>query len=130
VIKKTLATAAIAVSVVGAAGMATPAMAIGGDDEGGTSVNGNGTKQIYGNTTTSGYMSPNIALINGSFNRFCIGLDDLDLAVPAPLAINDVLNNKPKNVCSDNSTSVSGDSPLSHILSDLSLLSENGVSRH
>jgi hypothetical protein len=137
VINKTLATVAVAASVVGATGIAaSPAFAIGGDEKGPGAVNSNGAKQIYGNTTTGGYMSPNISLINGSLNRLCIGADDIDLQNLVPIIpivnipIQDILNNKPKNSCSDNSVAQSGDSPLSHILSDLSLLSENGVSKH
>jgi hypothetical protein len=132
VIKKTLATVAVAASVVGATGIAaTPALAVGGDHEQ-NSVSGNGNKQVYGNTTTGGYMSPNISLINGSFNRFCLNAEDIDPAIAALIGVSvtDLLNSKPHNTCSDNSTVIDGDDPLSHILSDLSVLSENGVSKH
>lgn len=135
-IKKTLATVAVAASVVGAAGMATPAMAVGGDDEGATSVNGNGSKQIYGNTTTGGYMSPNISLINGSLNKPCITIppnvdvQNLVQVLAIPIGVQDVLTSKNSQTCTENSTQVDGDDPLSHVLSDLSLLSENGVSKH
>ncbi|MGK5531756.1 rodlin [Streptomyces sp. URMC 129] len=133
-IKKTLASVAVAASVVGATGLAAaPAMAIGGDDESGNAatVNGNGQKQVYGNTTTGGYMSPNISLVNGSFNDFCVTVDDISnivqiLAIP----IDDILSSQPDLECSENSTQVDGDDPLSRLLSDISLLSENGVSKH
>ncbi|MGP4112215.1 rodlin [Streptomyces sp. 4N509B] len=129
-IKKTLATVVVAASAVGVTGVAaTPALAIGGDETEAVK-NALGAKEAIGNTTTGGYMSPNISLINGSLNRVCLGLDDIDAGVLQLVGVYDLLNNKPKNSCSDNSTATSGDSPLSHILSDLSVLSENGVSKH
>ncbi len=45
-----------------------------GDDNGHTSLSGNGAEQYYGNSSTSGDMSPQIGLIQGSFNKPCIGL--------------------------------------------------------
>lgn len=129
-IKKTLATVAVAASAVGATGMAaTPALAVGGDNGGTEAVNGNGAKQFYGNTTTGGYMSPNISLINGSLNKPCIPLDDIDVqnvvqVLAIPIGLQDLLNSKPKMTCSENSTQTDGDDPLSHILSDI--LSGNG----
>ncbi len=68
-IKKMMATAAAAASVVGiGAAMAPQAMAI-GNDNGINTVNGNGASQIYGNQATYGTMSPQMALIQGSFNK-------------------------------------------------------------
>ncbi|MGW6458593.1 rodlin, partial [Streptomyces sp. NPDC055078] len=72
--KKVMATAVVSLSVVGAgAAMAAPAMAI-GNDNGTTSVSGNGAKQAYGNQKTHGDMSPQMALVQGSLNKPCIGL--------------------------------------------------------
>ncbi|MDT0441735.1 rodlin [Streptomyces johnsoniae] len=133
-IKKSLATVAVAASVFGATGIAAaPAMAVGGDDEHGTanSANGNGSVQAYGNTTTGGYMSPQIGLINGSFNKFCIPIQQIDVQVPIiGIAVQDLLNSEPSQNCSDYSTQVDGDDPLSHVLSDIPILSENGASSH
>ncbi|WP_030044196.1 rodlin, partial [Streptomyces resistomycificus] len=64
-IKKVLASAAVAASVIGAA---SPAMAIGNDD-GTTSASGNGASQSFGNSYTHGDMSPQMALIQGSLNK-------------------------------------------------------------
>jgi hypothetical protein len=137
VIKKTLATVAVAASAVGMAGFAaTPALAIGGDDEGATTVNGNGSKKSYGNTTTGGYMSPNLSLVNGSLNDPCIvvppnvELQNVVNVIAIPIGLQDIATSKNSQACAENSTQVDGDDPLSHILSDLSLLSENGVSEH
>ncbi|MBL1068661.1 rodlin [Streptomyces sp. 7-21] len=134
-IKKTLATVAIAASVTGVAGMASPALAVGGDDIGSETINGNGAKQVYGNTTTGGYMSPNISLINGSLNKPCIALPDVAESVQnvvglVNVGLSDILNSEPQQICAENSTQTDGDDPLSHILSDIPILSENGVSRH
>ncbi|KJY19014.1 rodlin, partial [Streptomyces katrae] len=73
-IKKLVAGAAVAASTVGlGAAMAPQAMAI-GNDNGINTVNGNNSAQIYGNQATYGNMSPQMALIQGSFNKPCIAL--------------------------------------------------------
>ncbi|KJK52776.1 rodlin, partial [Streptomyces sp. NRRL F-4428] len=73
-IKKMMASAAVAASVVGmGAAMAPQAMAV-GNDNGINTVNGNNSAQIYGNQATYGNMSPQMALIQGSFNKPCIAL--------------------------------------------------------
>ncbi|KRA34180.1 RdlA protein [Streptomyces sp. Root63] len=70
-IKKVLATGAVAASILGLG--ATQAMAI-ANDGGTTSVNGNGASQSYGNSETHGDWSPQFALIQGSLNKPCIAL--------------------------------------------------------
>ncbi|MDT0346976.1 rodlin [Streptomyces litchfieldiae] len=136
-IKKTLATVAVAAGVVGSVGLAaSPALAIGGDNENGSrTINGNGADQVYGNTTTGGYMSPNISLINGSLNKPCVAVPIKDIqnvvnVLAIPIGVQDVLSSENGQYCTENSTQTDGDDPLSHLLSDLSLLSENGVSKH
>jgi hypothetical protein len=130
VIKKVLATAAVAASV---AGVASPAMAIGNDD-GTTSASGNGAHQSFGNSATYGNMSPQMALIQGSFNKPCIGLPakaNLQglVGVAAVGVLQDVpILSAPQNQqCVENSTQAKGDEPLSHILDDISALSGNGM---
>ncbi|CAO0834950.1 hypothetical protein SMICM17S_08865 [Streptomyces microflavus] len=72
--KKIMASAAVAVSVVGVSAAAAPsAMAI-ANDGGTTTVNGNGASQAYGNSETHGDWSPQFALIQGSLNKPCIAL--------------------------------------------------------
>ncbi len=62
-LKKMMVSAAVAASAIGmGAATAAPAMAI-GDDNGHTSLSGNGAEQYYGNSSTSGDMSPQIGLI-------------------------------------------------------------------
>ncbi|MFF2328012.1 MULTISPECIES: rodlin [unclassified Streptomyces] len=132
-IKKIMASAAVAASVVGvSAAIAPQAMAV-GNDGGTTSVNGNGAAQSYGNSATHGDWSPQFALIQGSLNKPCI-------ALPAKANVGSVLGLVPVSVqdinvlaspqnqqCTENSTQAKGDEPLSHLLSNIPVLSGNGA---
>ncbi len=130
-IKKMMATAAVAASVVGiGAAMAPQAMAI-GNDNGINSVNGNNAAQIYGNQATYGNMSPQMALIQGSFNKPCIALP-AKANVQSVLALVNVgvqdipvLSSPQNQQCTENSTQAKGDEALSHILSNIPVLSGN-----
>ncbi|SCF69623.1 RdlA protein [Streptomyces sp. Ncost-T10-10d] len=105
-IKRVLATGAVAASILGPG--ATQAMAI-GDDNGTTSVNGNGASQSFGNSETRGDGSPQFG--------------------PVPVAAQDVnvLSSPQNQQCTENSTRARGDEPLSHILSGIPVLSGNGA---
>ncbi|OKK16782.1 RdlA protein [Streptomyces sp. CB00455] len=130
-IKKMMATAAVAASVVGmGAAMAPQAMAI-GNDNGINTVNGNGASQIYGNQATYGNMSPQMALIQGSFNKPCIALP-AKANVQSVLALVNVgvqdipvLSSPQNQQCTENSTQAKGDEALSHILDNIPVLSGN-----
>ncbi|NUO42340.1 MAG: RdlA protein [Streptomyces sp.] len=131
-IKKVLATAAVAASVVG---VASPAMAIGND--GTTSASGNGAHQSFGNSATYGNMSPQMALIQGSLNKPCIGLPAkanlqgiIGLAAVGVLQDVPILSAPQNQQCVENSTQAKGDEPLSHILDDISVLAGNGKDNH
>ncbi|UGY91222.1 rodlin [Streptomyces gobiensis] len=130
-IKKVLAAATVAASVVGATSVAaTPAMAVG--DQAHTSESGNKAKQVYGNTTTGGYMSPNMSLVNGSLNKLCIAALPGKVNVGSiigliPITVQDILTSNNAQACTEGSTQIDGDDPLAHLLSDLDLLSENGA---
>lgn len=130
-IKKVVATAVLAVSAVG--GTAVPALAYsspyGADSQ--DVGNANGAVQMYGNTYTGGYMSPQMGLINGSFNKPCIaigkiGLQSLLGAVPIGIQDVPILSSQQQQQCTENSVVNDGDDPLSHILDDLVILSGNG----
>ena len=132
-IKKVMATAAAAVSIVGAtAAVASPALAI-GNDGGTTSLSGNGAHQEYGNSATYGNMSPQFALVQGSLNKPCVGLPAKvnagSLIGLIPIAVQDVnvLSSPQNQQCTENSTQAKGDEALSHILDDIPVLSGNGV---
>jgi hypothetical protein len=131
--KKLWATAAIAASVAGISATAAPqALAI-GDDGGTTSVSGYGATQSFGNSATYGSMSPQMALIQGSLNKPCVGLPAKanvgSLVGVVPIAVQDVpVLSAPQNQqCVENSTQAKGDEPLSHILDDIPVLSGNGT---
>ncbi|MET7678198.1 MULTISPECIES: rodlin, partial [Streptomyces] len=124
--KKLWATAAVAASVAGLAGAAAPqALAI-GDDHGTTSFSGNGASQSFGNSATYGNMSPQLALVQGSLNKPCIGLpaklNAQSLVALVNVGIQDipVLSSPQNQQCVENSTQAKGDEPLSHILDDIS----------
>ncbi|WP_330290871.1 rodlin [Streptomyces sp. NBC_00576] len=131
--KKLWATAALAASVAAISATAAPqALAI-ADDGGTTSISGNGAKQTFGNSATFGDMSPQMSLVQGSLNKPCIGLPAKanigSLAGVAAIAVQDVpILSAPQNQqCVENSTQAKGDEPLSHILSDIPILSGNGA---
>jgi hypothetical protein len=136
VIKKVIAGAALAASVVGvSAAVAAPAMAT-GNDQGTMSASGNGASQIYGNSATYGNMSPQMALIQGSLNKPCIGLplkgDAGSLVGLVPVSVQDidVLSSPQTQQCTENSTQAKGDEALSHILDQIPVLSGNGAGNH
>ncbi|MFF4606069.1 rodlin [Streptomyces sp. NPDC001339] len=131
-IKKALATAAATASIVGvAAGAAPEAMAI-GTHHGPSSINGNGTRQYFGNSTTHGYMSPQIGLIQGSLNKPCVALPSKanigSLVGVVPISVQDInlLSNPQIQQCTENSTQAKGDEGLSHVLDSIFLGSGNG----
>jgi hypothetical protein len=130
VIKKVIATAAIAASVMGASAAAAPQALALGDDSGPTAVNGNGAMQSFGNSSTYGNMSPQMALIQGSFNKPCIAVNDLPIGVGAligvPIQDIPILSDHQQQQCAENSTNAKRDGALAHLLEDVSVLSANG----
>ncbi|MFJ6760921.1 MULTISPECIES: rodlin [unclassified Streptomyces] len=130
-LKKIMATAAATASIVGVgAALAAPAMAI-GNDQGVTTVNGNGSQQIYGNQKTHGDLSPQLGVVQGTLNKPCIGLPAKlnlqGLLAAANINVQDVnvLSNPQNQQCTENSTQAKGDEPLSHILDNIPVLSGN-----
>jgi hypothetical protein len=126
--KKAMTVVAVAASVTGLAAVAAPqALA---DDGGTTSFSGNGASQAFGNSVTKGDMSPQMALIQGSLNKPCIALPSkLNTAtVGEGTVFQDIpILSAPQNQqCTENSTQAKGDEPLSHILSDIPIFSDNG----
>ncbi|WP_418958790.1 rodlin [Streptomyces tritici] len=125
-IKKVLATAAVAASVAGMS--ATTAMAA-GNDGGSANIIGNTSKQSIGANETGGYMSPNFGLVNGGVLH-CFDIQKIQAQVPVgviavPVAVQDVLGNPMANqTCTQNSVQQKGDDALSHILGEV--LSQNG----
>ncbi|EME99068.1 RdlA protein [Streptomyces mobaraensis NBRC 13819 = DSM 40847] len=130
-IKKVVATAALTASAVG--GSVGPALA---DGHGSQDVtNGNQAVQMYGNTYTGGYMSPQMGLINGSFNKPCIAIGRLNLQdvvglVNIGLQDIPILSSEQQQMCTENSTINDGDDPLSHFLDNVPILSFNADHNH
>ncbi|MCX4790162.1 rodlin [Streptomyces sp. NBC_01221] len=129
-IKRVLATGAVAASVLGLG--ATQAMAM-GDDSGTTSVNGNGAPQSFGNAETHGDGSPQFGLVQGSLNKPCVGLPakanggSLVGLVPVTAQDVNVLASSQSQQCTENSAQAKGDEPLSHTLSGIPVLAGNGT---
>lgn len=125
-IKKVVATTVL---VASAAGVSTaPAMAVGNGHD---VSNANGAGQMYGNTWTGGYMSPQMGLINGSLNKPCLGIGKLgaqSLIGLLNIGLQDIpiLSSQQQQQCTENSTIQDGDDPLSHILDEIPILSDNG----
>ncbi|MEU8916060.1 MULTISPECIES: rodlin [Streptomyces] len=125
-IKKVLATTAVAASVVGISAAAAPQAMATGNDKGTSTVNGNGATSAFGNSTTRGSMSPQLELIQGSLNKLCLALPKVNLAAVLAQDIN-VLSSPQNQQCVENSSQAKGDEALSHILDDIAVLSANGV---
>ncbi|MET9515201.1 rodlin [Streptomyces sp. NPDC002994] len=127
-IKKVMATAAVAVSVMGLGAAAAPQAMAAADDHEVRTASGNGSKQIYGNSSTYGDMSPQIGLIQGSFNKPCIAVPFQEVQNVVGLinvGVQDILSGDQKQQCVENSTQNKGDEALSHILDNL--LAGNGA---
>ncbi|GAB2800440.1 rodlin [Streptomyces sp. NPDC054796] len=129
-IKNALAAAAVATAIVG---VAAPSAMATGNDQGTTSVNGNGAESSFGNSGTHGNWSPQNSLVQGSLNKPCLGipieanLGSLVGLIPITVQDINVLSSPQDQQCTENSTQAKGDEPLSHILDDLAVLSANGA---
>ncbi|MFE1559132.1 rodlin, partial [Streptomyces sp. NPDC058734] len=88
-------------------------------------------QQIYGNQKTTGDMSPQLSVVQGTLNKPCIGLpvkvNAQSLIALLNIGVQDinVLSNPQNQQCTENSTQAKGDEPLSHILSNIPVLSGN-----
>jgi hypothetical protein len=134
--KKVMAAAAVAASVVGVSATAAPqALALGNDDDT-TSTNSNAVSESFGNQATTGAMSPQQSLVQGSLNKLCVGLPAKanvgSVVGVVPIAAQDipVLSSPQNQQCTENSTQAKGDEPLSHIADDIPVLSANGTGNH
>ncbi|MEU2115503.1 rodlin [Streptomyces sp. NPDC016459] len=122
-IKKVLATAAVAASVVGMSAATASAAA---DDGNGANIIGNKSQQTIGSTSTGGYMSPNFGLINGGVLH-CFDVQDITAQVPivnvVAVNVDDVLSPKQNMTCTQNSIQQQQNNPLSDLVD---LLADNG----
>ncbi|MFE9098371.1 rodlin [Streptomyces sp. NPDC007264] len=131
--KKAMAMAAVATSLVGVSAAAAPQALALGDDDTTTSTSANDAAQTYGNSATSGDMSPQASLAQGSLNKLCVGLPAKanagSLVGVVPVSAEDVpvLSAAQNAQCAENSTQAKGDEPLSNIANDIPVLSANGT---
>ncbi|MFF8607365.1 rodlin [Streptomyces sp. NPDC015346] len=123
-IKKVLATAAVAASVVGMS--AATASAAADDGANSTNVIGNQSKQAIGSNSTGGYMSPNFGLVNGGVLH-CFDVQDITAQVPiiniVAVNVDDVLSPKQNMTCTQNSVEQQQNNPLSDLIE---VLADNG----
>ncbi|MEU6280007.1 rodlin [Streptomyces sp. NPDC047028] len=133
--KKLWATAAVAASVAGLAGVAAPqALAI-GNDGATNALNTGEISEAFGNSTTSGDLSPQLGAIQGSLNKPCVGLpakvNGQSILAGLNVGVQDIpIASSPQNQqCTENSTQAKGDDSLADALNDLSLLSRTGVDK-
>ncbi|MFD8229177.1 MULTISPECIES: rodlin [Streptomyces] len=129
-LKKAMVAAAAAASVIGMSVAAAPQALAVGDDSGPSVANGNGASSSFGNSATKGDMSPQLSLVDGTLNKPCLAVQDLDVGVAALIGVVvqdiPVLSDHVQQQCADNSTNAKRDGALNHILEDLSVLSANG----
>ncbi|WP_320778024.1 rodlin [Streptomyces sp. CRN 30] len=120
-IKKVIATAVLAASVVGASAVAAPQAMASDEDSGPAAASGNAAMESFGNASTYGNMSPQIALIQGSFNKPCIAISDLPISV---IGLQDIpiLSSDDNMQCTENSTMTKRDGALAHFLDDVGIL--------
>ncbi|MFG2883986.1 rodlin [Streptomyces sp. NPDC048297] len=130
-LKKAMAAAAVAASLVGMSAAAAPQALAVNNDTGTTSASGNGATEAFGNSVTGGNMSPQLSLVQGSLNKLCVGLPAKAQAQSILAAVNvgvqdiPVLSNPQNQQCAEDSTQAKGDETLSGLLSDASVLSTN-----
>ncbi|MGX1882233.1 rodlin [Streptomyces sp. NPDC055287] len=126
-LKKMMATAAVAASVVGfgAAG-AGQAMAA-GDDEVTTNASGNGAEQKYGNSVTRGKQSPQLSIVQGALNKPCVAVPvkNLQNVLLINVGVQNILSNPQEQQCAESSTQTKEDETLSHLLDNA--ISANGA---
>ncbi|MEU6578034.1 rodlin [Streptomyces sp. NPDC046805] len=133
-LKKAMAVAAVAASVVGASAAVAPQALATGNDHGTTTTSGDRASESFGNSETRGSMSPQATLAQGSLNKLCVGApvkanagSAVGLLVPVTAQDVPVLSSPQTQQCAENSSQAKGDEPVSHVLDDISALSANGT---
>ncbi|MFI1968592.1 RdlA protein [Streptomyces cinnamoneus] len=125
--KKVLTTVALTATAVGAAAVPTAAL----ERDGRHVANGNDSVTAHGNTVTGGHRSPQMTAVQGSLDKLCVGVGKLglqSLLLLINIGVQDipVLTSQQQQQCTDNSTIVDGDDPLSHLLDEIPVVSGNG----
>ncbi|KJY43880.1 RdlA protein [Streptomyces sp. NRRL B-1568] len=126
-LKKVFATAVLTASAVSV--VSGPAMAL--DHDGRHVSNGNNSVTEHGSTVTGGEESPQMTAVQGSLDKLCIGLGKVgiqSLIAALNIGIQDIpiLTSQQQQQCTDNSTIMDGDDPLSHLVEQIPVISGNG----
>ncbi|MFD9489474.1 rodlin [Streptomyces sp. NPDC059991] len=131
--QKLWSAATVAAAVSGVTMMVAPqALAI-GNENGSTSFSGNDSVQKYGNQKTMGDMRPQFSLVQGALDKPCIGLlqkvNVQSLIGLLNIGVQDIpiLSPQQNQQCTEGSTQAKKDEPLSHVLSNIPVLSGNGA---
>lgn len=111
-IRSTMTACSLAAAAI--AGGAGSAAAI-GDDQGPTSLSGNGAQSAFGNSTTHGKLSAQLGAVEGTLNELCVGVPAKAnlgalVGILVPVAVQDVnILSYPQNQqCADNTGQSSG----------------------
>ncbi|MFF0787969.1 rodlin [Streptomyces spiralis] len=128
-LKKAMVAVAAAASVVGMSVAAAPTALAINNDNGPSVQNGSGASSAFGNSATNGSMSPQLSLVQGTLNKPCVAVQDVDAGVSALIGVVaqdvPVLSDQEQQQCADNSTQAKRDGALTHVVDDVSLLSSN-----
>jgi hypothetical protein len=124
-LKRVAASTAMAASVFGIMAAGAPqALATGNLDGNNTLQADNSSNQAIANSSSSGYMSPNMALVQGGVIN-CFGLNKVPVQVPVGaligvgVGVQDVLTDSANQVCSPQAVQQNGDDPLAHVLENV-----------
>ncbi|GAA1506219.1 rodlin RdlA [Streptomyces albidochromogenes] len=128
-LKKMMATAAVAASVVGFGAAGAGQAIAAGDDQTTANASGNGSVQKYGNSITKGKQSPQLSIIQGTLNKPCVTVPIKNIQNVVGLVnvgVQDILSNPQNQQCVENSTQNKDDETLSHLLDNA--IAGNGAS--
>ncbi|MGW7201864.1 rodlin [Streptomyces chryseus] len=128
-LKKMMATAAVAASVVGFGAAGAGQAIAAGDDQSTANASGNGAVQKYGNSITKGKQSPQLSIIQGTLNKPCVTVPIKNIQNVVGLinvGVQDILSNPQNQQCVESSTQNKDDETLSHLLDNA--IAGNGAS--
>ncbi|OEJ40032.1 RdlA protein [Streptomyces agglomeratus] len=117
-LKKMMATAAVAASVVGFGAAGAGQAIAAGDDQATANASGNGSVQKYGNSITKGKQSPQLSIIQGTLNKPCVTVPvkNLQNVLIINIGVQDILSNPQEQQCAESSSQNKDDETLSHVL--------------
>ncbi|MFI9720813.1 rodlin [Streptomyces sp. NPDC052396] len=95
-------------------------------------ISGQDARTTYGHTEVGGQGSPQISAVQGTLNRLCLGVGKLGIQSVLTLiniGVQDVpvLSSEQQQECTEHSVLGNGDNPLSHLVSDIPVVADNGT---